>query len=89
MDRRYTPYSNYLPAMENASHTVVELDPGTFLKQDHTIRLRPQYHFMCKVRYENETRKKELEQSINMLNKNYDKMQTTKGRFVIRQLLLQ
>jgi hypothetical protein len=38
---------------------------------------------MCKVRYENESRKKELEQSINMLHKNYDKMQTTKGRFSV------
>jgi len=38
---------------------------------------------MCKVRYENETRKKELEQSINMLHKIYDKMQTTKGRFSV------
>ena len=46
-------------------------------------RIRPWYYFMCKVRYENETRKKELQQSINMLHKNYDKMQTTKGRFSV------
>ena len=59
----------------------MHLIPGHRVELDSGITLRA-------VRYENETRKKELKQSINMVHKKCDKMRTTKDRFSVLLVIM-